>query len=84
MCRLNKFDFPHISSKSKKRVYGFQTGDQVRAKIIKGKKAGCDLGRVVIRKTESFDMITQKNGSIQGITKKYFHLIQKADRYEYS
>jgi hypothetical protein len=82
MCRVNKFGFPRTSPKSKKRVYGFQTGDQVYADVPKGKNAGRYSGRVAIRKTGSFDMTTQK-GFIQGINYRHCRLIQKTDGYDY-
>ena len=39
-----------------KKVYGFSTGDMVKAIIPKGKKKGVCVGKVAVRKTGSFNL----------------------------
>lgn len=65
-----------------KRFFGFQTGDIVKAVVTRGKKIGTYFGKVLCRKTGSFDIRT-KAGRVQGISHKYFRLIQHSDGYLY-
>ena len=81
-CRVNRFGFPRTKAKSQKRVYGFQTGDLVKAIVDKGKKTGTYIGRVAVRTTGNFN-IKVKNKTIQGINSKYCHLWQRTDGYSY-
>lgn len=39
-CLMDRYGFPRTSPKAQKRVFGFQTGDMVRAIVSKGKKEG--------------------------------------------
>lgn len=66
-----------------KRFFGFQTGDIVKAVVTKGKKVGTYFGKVICRKSGSFDIRT-KAGRVQGISHKYFRLIQHSDGYSYN
>lgn len=83
MTRVDRFGFPRQKAKSQKVVYGFQTGDVVRAVVQSGKKAGTHIGRVAVRETGSFN-ITTDSGTIQGISYKYCKSIQKGDGYAYA
>ena len=65
-----------------KSVFGFQTGDMVKAIVTTGKKAGTHLGRVAIRASGSFNIQTG-NGLIQGISHRFCMLVQRADGYGY-
>lgn len=78
MCAVDKYGFPRTRPKVHKRVFGFQTGDMVKAVVLTGKKAGTHLGRVAIRSTGSFRV-----GTVDGINWKYCSLVQRADGYEY-
>jgi len=82
MCRVDRFGFPRTSAKQVKRVHGFQTGDMVQADVPTGKKAGVYLGRVAIRTSGSFNLKTA-NATIQDISHRYCHLLQRADGYSY-
>lgn len=82
MCRMDKYGFPRTSAKGKKRVYGFQTGDIVKAIVSKGKKNGTYIGRVAVRSSGCFD-ITTHLGIIQGINHKYCVHLHQADGYTY-
>jgi 5-methylcytosine-specific restriction endonuclease McrA len=65
-----------------KQIHGFQTGDLVRAVVPKGKKAGVYIGRVAIRATGSFNIQTA-SGTVQGISYKHCHILQRSDGYSY-
>jgi len=80
--RLTKHGFPRGYLMREKSVYGFQTGDRVRAIVPTGKKEGTWLGRVAIRKTGSFNIQTS-DGAVQGIHHRHCQLIQRADGYGY-
>jgi hypothetical protein len=82
MTRVDKFGFPRQKAKSQKVVYGFQTGDIVKAVVTSGTKIGTYTGRVAVRETGNFNIST-KNSTIQGISFKYCNLIQKGDGYGY-
>jgi len=80
--RLNKHGFPRGYLMRKKQVFGFQTGDMVKAIIPKGKKAGTYTGRVSVRRTGSFN-IQAPQALIQGVSHRHCVLLQKADGYGY-
>jgi len=80
--RLTKHGFPRGYLMREKSVYGFQTGDMVRAIVPTGKQKGTWLGRVAIRKTGSFNIQTS-SGGVQGISHRHCQLTQKADGYGY-
>ncbi|NJN29521.1 MAG: HNH endonuclease [Synechococcales cyanobacterium RM1_1_8] len=83
MCGTDKFGFPKRHRTNQKVHFGFQTGDMIRADVPKGKKAGIHTGRVLCRKTGSFD-ISVHGGRVAGINHKYCKPIHKADGYQYS
>lgn len=83
MTRVDKYGFPRQGAKRFKIVKGFQTGDLVRAVVPTGKKAGTHIGRVAVRETGSFNIMTDA-GTIQGIGHKYCRTIQKGDGYGYT
>jgi len=80
--RLTKHGFPRGYLMREKSVYGFQTGDMIRAIVPTGKKEGTWLGRVAIRKTGSFNIQTS-DGAVQGIHHRHCQLMQRADGYGY-
>lgn len=83
-CRTNvdASGFPRGQLARRKLHFGFQTGDMVRAIVPKGKNAGTHTGRVLCRKTGSFDLKT-KDCRVQGINQKYCTILQKQDGYQY-
>ncbi len=83
MCLMNKYGFPRTKAKSVKSVHGFQTGDLVKAVVLKGKKKGVYKGRVAIRESGNFNIKIGKD-LIQGINWKYFTKLQGVDGYAYS
>ena len=80
--RLDKYGFPRGYLTRKKSIQGFQTGDQVKAIVTKGKKIGVYVGRVAIRASGFFN-ITTKQGIIQGINYKDCTLIARNNGYGY-
>ncbi len=80
--RVTSSGFPRGYLLRQKSVYGFQTGDVVKAVVKKGKKVGVYQGRVAIRATGSFNIQT-KTGVVQGISHKCCTLVQRNDGYLY-
>lgn len=79
-CRTNvdSSGFPRSYRPRQKQVYGFQTGDLVRAEVPSGKKAGNHVGRVAVRSNGSFRV-----GKVDGISWRYCRLLQRADGFAY-
>lgn len=75
--------FPRAYRPRKKKFFGFQTGDMVKAVVPKGKKAGTYQGIVKCRTSGSFNIKTADD-TIQGISHRHFALIQRSDGYSYS
>ncbi len=80
--RLDQYGSPRGYLTRQKSIKGFQTGDQVKAVVTKGKKVGEYKGRVAVRATGNFN-ITTEAGTIQGISYKYCKLIARNDGYGY-
>lgn len=55
----DKQGFPRAHRMRTKRVFGFATGDTVRAVNSKGKFPGTHIGRIVVRKNGCFDVHTK-------------------------
>ena len=83
MCGTNKYGFPTRHRTNQKVHKGFQTGDIVKAIVTKGKKIGSYVGRVLVRASGSFDILTYQ-GRVAGISHKYCLHIHKKDGYQYS
>lgn len=83
MCRMDKYGFPRTSAKGHRSVKGFETGDLVRAIVPSGSKAGTHVGRIAVRASGSFNIITAQ-GIIQGISYRHCQSIQRADGYSYT
>ena len=82
MCLMDRYGFPRTKAKSTKSYQGFQTGDTIKATVLKGKKVGKYQGKVAIRDNGYFN-ITTKNSVIQGIHYSCCSIIQKGDGYAY-
>jgi 5-methylcytosine-specific restriction endonuclease McrA len=78
--RLTKKGFPRGYLMRSKSVHGFQTGDQVKAVVPKGKKRGTYRARVAVRDTGSFNLQIS-TATVGGINHKHCHLIQMGDGY---
>lgn len=82
MCRTDKFGFPSRYVPRNKFVKGFQTGDIVKAIVTSGKKIGEYVGRVAVRTTGSFNILTSE--LVQGISYKCCKILHKKDGYGYT
>ncbi|MBA3532750.1 MAG: HNH endonuclease [Ardenticatenales bacterium] len=84
MCRMDKYGFPRTGPKRFKRVQGFQTGDLVVAVVLTGKKAGRYVGRVAVRASGYFNILTRQGTLVQGIPARCCRVQQRADGYHYA
>lgn len=80
--RLNAYGFPRGYLTRSKRINGFQTGDMVKANVLKGKKVGSYAGRIAVRASGSFNIQTE-GSVVQGISYRYCKLVQRGDGYGY-
>jgi 5-methylcytosine-specific restriction endonuclease McrA len=83
MCLMSKFGFPRTSAKGSKKVQGFQTGDIVKAIVTTGTKQGTYVGRVAVRSSGSFNIVT-KDQTVQGISHRVCRMVHHSDGYSYS
>lgn len=83
MCGTNKHGFPIRHRSNIKKYFGFKTGDMVKSVVTSGKKVGVYVGRVLCRKSGSFD-ITTTNGRVAGINHRYCKGVHLNDGYAYS
>jgi hypothetical protein len=74
--------FPNGYLMRRKSVYGFRTGDMVRAVVPTGKKAGIHVGRVAIRETGNFN-IQKRSGVVQGISYRHCRVLMRGNGYTY-
>jgi len=82
-CLPDKLGFPRTAPKAQKRVFGFQTGDIVKAVVTKGKKTGKYIGRVAVRSTGYFN-IKSEGVMVQGVSYKACRIIQRVEGYSYA
>ena len=83
MCGTDKHGFPTRHRECKQLHFGFRTGDIASVIVTSGKKVGEYVGRVLCRKTGSFD-ITTKTGRVAGISYRFCRSIHKKDGYSYA
>ncbi|WP_292485787.1 RNA-guided endonuclease IscB, partial [Methanohalobium sp.] len=82
-CKLDRYGFPRKTAPRIKYLFGFQSGDIIKAIVEDGKYKGTWKGAVACRSSGYFDI---KNGTkriAQGINHKYFKLVQRFDGYTY-
>ena len=83
MCGVDKHGFPYRQRQRKKVHHGYQTGDMIRAVVKAGLKTeGTHIGRVLVRTTGSFDIVT-KQGRIAGVGYRSCRPIHRNDGYSY-
>jgi len=80
MCRMDKYGFPRTSAKASRTVKGFRTGDLVKAVVPKGKKQGVHIGRVAVRSSGRFDIVTAQE-KIQGVSYRHCRSLHRAEGY---
>jgi 5-methylcytosine-specific restriction endonuclease McrA len=83
MCGTDKFGFPKRHKTRCKFVKGFQTGDIVKAIVTSGKKTGTYVGRVAVRAMGYFN-VSDKSGSIDGVSYKFCKITHRKDGYGYA
>ena len=84
MTLMNKYGFPRTKAKgSSKKIFGFMTGDIVKANVSSGKYKGIHLGKVVVRLTGYFD-IKKENSPPFTTNKLNCKLIHHFDGYNYN
>ena len=79
--RVDAYGFPRGHLSRSKSVFGFRTGDLVRANVPKGKFRGVWTGRVAVRATGSFDIKTVEGKKT--VNNKRCTLLRLNDGYEY-
>jgi len=83
MCGTDRYGFPTRHRQRKQVHFGFKTGDIIKAVVTSSKKVGEYVGRVLCRKTGSFDIAT-KAGRIAGISYRFCTPIHQKDGYSYA
>ena len=90
MCDVDKYGFRRkkkdgtfASPKTVKRIYGFQTGDMVKAVVPKGKYQGTHIGRLASVRASGQFSIKTKTKQVKR-SHKYCQVIQHADGYNYT
>jgi hypothetical protein len=81
--RVDQYGFARGYLTRQKRVHGFQTGDLVKAIVLKGKKQGTYVGRVAVRARGYFNIKVGKQ-TITDIHYRYCQLLQRVDGYSYA
>ena len=79
---VDKHGFPRAYLLKKKQVFGFQTGDMVKATVPKGKYQGEWRGRIAVRASGSFSLNCE-GAVLGGVSYRHLSLVQKADGYGY-
>ena len=83
MCTTDKQGFPKSHRTQCKAFFGFQTGDMVRATLPSGKFAGVHIGRLTVRASGVFELITP-SGKVSPVRHKYCKAIHRNDGYSYA
>ena len=82
MCRTDSHGFPKSHRARRKRYFGIQTGDLVKAVVPSGKYRGTWLSRVVVKASGYFDLVIhEKKASVH---QKYCTRLWAADGYTYT
>lgn len=83
VCNGDRYGFPKGKPKQGGRVKGFRTGDVVKAVVPTGTKEGTYTGRVLVRASGSFDLVTRST-RVAGISYKHCRVVQKTEGYRYA
>ena len=82
ICRINAYGFPNRHRERRKNYFGMQTGDVIKAVVLKGKYAGVWISRVVVKARGWFDLkISEKKASVHH---KYCTRLWFDDGYGYT
>jgi 5-methylcytosine-specific restriction endonuclease McrA len=83
MCNTNELGFPVSHRKQRKRYFGYQTGDLVRAVVPERLKcAGTHVGRVAVKAAGTFT-ITTRRGKVTDVPHRYCWPLYRSDGYTY-
>lgn len=74
--------FPRGHRQCRKRYFGYQTGDLVRAVVAQGARRGTHVGRVAVKASGYFTIQT-KLGKVPDVAHRFCRPIQRADGYQY-
>lgn len=83
VCNVTAIGLPRSAPKGPKHVQGFQTGDIARAIVTTGARQGIYEGRVLVRASGSFDLLT-KHGRMAGLNARFFRHLHRSDGYRYT
>ena len=83
MCQPNKYGFPIKHKTRCKEFFGCKTGDIVKATLPTGKFAGTHVGRLIVRASGVFEMISA-TGKVSPVRHKYCKAIHRNDGYMYA
>lgn len=83
MCNTDQYGFPVGHRQAKKVHFGCQTGDWVVADAPKGKYTGVWKGQVTVRTSGYFDIKGYGQRLAQGISHRYFRVLQRVDGWNY-
>ena len=83
MCQTNKYGFPIRHKTRCKAFFGFQTGDMVQATLPAGKFAGTHVGRLIVRSSGVFEIMSA-TGKVSPVRHKYCRTIHRKDGYMYA
>lgn len=83
ICQPNKYGFPIRHKTRCKEFFGFKTGDMVQATLPTGKFAGTHRGRLIVRASGVFEMISP-TGKVSPVRHKYCRAIHHNDGYTYT
>jgi hypothetical protein len=81
ICGTDRYGFPTRHRERKQVHFGFRTGNIVKAVVTSGKKVGEYVGRLLCRKTGSFDIATN-TGGVTGISHRFCKSIHQKDGYK--
>ncbi len=82
MCLVDTYGFPRTKAKGASRVFGFKTGDIVKAIVPSGKPQGTHTGKVAIKASGNFT-ITTKQRAVPDVPYRYCRRVHRADGYAY-
>jgi hypothetical protein len=83
MCNTSDLGFPVGHRKRRKRYFGYQTGNLVRAVVPERLKcAGTHVGRVTVKAAGTFTIATN-HGKVTDVPHRYCRPIARSDGYSY-
>ncbi len=82
MCLVDSYGFPRTKAKGASRVFGFKTGDIVKAIVPSGKPQGTHTGKVAIKASGNFT-ITTRQRAVPDVPYRYCRRLHRADGYAY-